>query len=47
MGYLPPWLAWIFWVVIGVGIAVLLLTFWWQGTLGNFFQGLSAVPTVR
>jgi len=47
MGLPPPWLAWVIWLAIGLATAVMLLVFWWQGTLGHFFHGLATVPPVK
>ena len=33
MGLLPPWLARVIWLAIGLAVTAMLLVFWWQGEL--------------
>lgn len=45
--WLPRWVMLLIWIGIGVAFAVMLLFFWWQGTLGYFFRGLATPPVER
>jgi hypothetical protein len=47
MGELPPWFFVLLWVGIGAAVIVLLVIFWWTGTLGAFFGGLATPPVER
>ncbi len=47
MNLLPPWLFWVFWPVLALLVIAMLAMFWWQGTLGYFFQGMATVPGVK
>ena len=47
MNMLPTWLTWVFWPVLALAVIAMLVTFWWNGTLGYFFQGMATVPAVK
>lgn len=43
----PPMLVWLIRTAIATAALVALISFWWQGVLGEFFHGLATIPPSR